>query len=264
MAVPIAIDQLGAELEQKIDTSYRTNKSESENGLVTVNANIGKVSSRVDEFEKIFSEKLANVDERYKCELEALHERIDTIAQISHNAEAPQINELKTELSKCHEKLAGYEAELSKTNRRLNEAINTLQTLTKNSDGFQSIENTNRIEHKQHKMFEELSDRMSCIEYNVRRNTKAQINLDIWRRKQNAIIDQLGEIQNENLIGRINTILDNTLSRDDRDRITIKHAYRVGKYRADQRMPRKIMIVLDSPAGKEILLKNEWLRKGKK
>lgn len=78
----------------------------------------------------------------------------------------------------------------------------------------------------------------------------------MYRRKQNVVMDQLGEVENESITDRVNQIFNNALSKQDRENVIVRNAYRIGKYRQGQRMPRKVMIQLYNPIGKEILLKN--------
>lgn len=71
-----------------------------------------------------------------------------------------------------------------------------------------------------------------------------------------VVVDQLSEIENENIINRLVTILDTTLSKEDRDLVVISNAFRIGKLKSGQKNPRKVMIQFDSPVGKEIVIKN--------
>lgn len=150
-----------------------------------------------------------------------------------------------------------YEQRLITTNRRLDEALSKISHLQNNGpqSDFEQMGLSNREIHQQQTL-EEYGERLSDLEYNQRRNTYAIKIADMYRRKQNIAIDHLGEDINEAIVDRISTILDNTLSKEDREKVVVRNAYRIGKFKAGQRMPRKVMVQLDNPIGKEIIIKN--------
>lgn len=76
---------------------------------------------------------------------------------------------------------------------------------------------------------------------------------DLKSRRNNIIIDQLGELENEDVPTRLNTIFQNTLSEADYENVVIVKAYRMGNRTANTRC-RKIMLELSSPLGRDICL----------
>lgn len=252
-AIPITIDELGSEIERKMESISEESKADSRIFCENTESKIGAVNSRVDTLERVFNEKLSRVEETHKAELKIIHGRLDTL---SKGSDPSKINSLQEELRSCKTKLAGYETELGITNRKLDDAILKIQALSQGDTTFQTAGvNPNKIEQKHQRMFDELTERISYIEYNVKSNTRSQTAADVLRRKQNVIIDQLGETENENIISRLNTIFDSTLNKEDRDLVVIMNAFRIGKLRPNQKSPRKIMIQFDSPIGKEIVIR---------
>lgn len=77
--------------------------------------------------------------------------------------------------------------------------------------------------------------------------------LDNKSRRNNLIIDQLSEIDNEDTIMRINTILSNTLSKDELNEIKVLRAYRMGRKRPGNAC-RKILVEISTPLGRDICI----------
>lgn len=124
-----------------------------------------------------------------------------------------------------------------------NSKINYLQN---NGPYFEPMGLSDRELH-QKKILDDVGERLSNLEYNQRRNTHAIKIADLYRRKQYMIVDHLGEIANEAIVDRINGILDSTLSNEDRVKVIVRNAYRIGSFKVGQRLPRKVMFQLDNP-----------------
>lgn len=236
-AIPITIDELGSEIERKMESISDENKSDSQRFQGETESKIGRVNSRVDNLERILNDKISQIEESHKLEIKAIHERLDVLARGNDPA---LVNNLQTELRSCKEKLSGYERELGNTNRRLDDAMKKIQALSSGDTSFESTNNTKRLEQKQQKMFDEFSERMAGIEYNVRQNARSQITADILRRKQNIVIDQLEEVENENVIGRLGTIFDTALDPEVRKLITTH--YQCFPYWQTQTEPKKLHV----------------------
>lgn len=125
-AIPITIDELGSEIERKMESINDDSRLTSQKTFVELKTNIGEVGTRVDTLERVFQEKLSQVEQGHKLEIKALHERLDNLTR---NKDSPDVGNLQNELRTCKDRLAGYESELGKTNRKLDEALLKIQKL---------------------------------------------------------------------------------------------------------------------------------------
>lgn len=252
-AIPVTMDELGVDLERKQEETNDEMRIAVGKTIDKADKKIGSVSVRVDNLEKTMHEKFSVLEKNTRTELEAVRSKLSTSTGTPTGCDNTLVQQLHLELKNCQEKLLTYERELSKTNTKLDKALSDLDS----NKGFsEQGSNLRKHEQKQQRALEELSDRLDGFEYNLKVNTQTSRYYDLQRRKNNVLIDQLSEVQNENLLVRLNHIVSATLNEYDRSLVVIKNAYRIGRYRNDQRNPRKIMVQLDGPIGREILIKN--------
>lgn len=252
-AIPVTMDELGVDIERKQEEMNDELRIALGKTIEKADSRIGSVSRRVDNLEKTLHEKISLTEKNTRIELDAIRENLKKFSPEGNNV---KVQALQTELHRCQEKLATYEGELSKTNKKLDEALAKINNLDPNTGFTEQCSNIRKLEQKQQRALEEFSDRMDGLEYSLRVNMQSTKLSDIQRRKNNILIDQLTEVPNENLIDRLSQIFNVTLNQFDRGLVVIKAAYRLGKFRADQRNPRKIMLQLDGPIGRETLIKN--------
>lgn len=93
------------------------------------------------------------------------------------------------------------------------------------------------------------------IQSNLATYEKRVQTLDVRSRKLNLIIEQLSESHDENTLALLNSILDHALQPADRSAVDIVKAFRLGQ-KSPNGPPRKILVELSSPKGREILLSN--------
>lgn len=194
----------------------------------------------------VCTKKFSLVERNTQAELEAVRAKVS----ISPGCDNTLLQQLQSDLNRCQEKLQFYETELSKTNNKLDEMLSKPLIVDHDNAYTEQCSNLRKHEQKQQRAFEELSERLDGFEYNLKINTQTSRYYDLQRRKRNVLIDQLSEIQNENMLVRLNQIVSVTLNEYNRNLVVIKNAYRIGKYRNDQRNPRKIMVQLDGPIGR--------------
>lgn len=255
-AIPITIDELGVELEKKAEISRKHSSTETKGLFKVCEEEIASVKTCTCNIEKVFTDKLTMLENKQNTEMCALRQRVDKLA--SYNC--PQrIERLESDLKDYQGRLESCERRLAETNQRLEQAVSNINNQSNAtggpSDGF-IREDEYRNSDRQQKRLDDFAERLSHCEYVQKSNTRAIKLTDLQRRKNNVIIDQLNEIENENLVDRINEILTVTLRENDRKNVVIRNAYRIGKRKPEQRYPRKVMIQLDNPIGKEILLAN--------
>lgn len=79
--------------------------------------------------------------------------------------------------------------------------------------------------------------------------------IDINSRRNNLIIEQLSEDMNENTLEKISKILDHTLSCENREKVKIRRAFRLG-YKLNPNSTRKILVEFLTPEGRDIVHQN--------
>lgn len=103
------------------------------------------------------------------------------------------------------------------------------------------------------------SDQLSCkvdmLSIDLRKYARKTENLDLKSRRNNVIVDLLAERNDEDTVSLINEILDLSLTKNDREVIRVKKAYRMGVKRANMKTPRKIFIELSESQDRDLLLK---------
>lgn len=260
-AIPVTIDEICSDLERKFYESNAGVKLALGESISKIEVDLERATHRINSIEKVFQEKLTMCENKQSQELAEVRRQLNEIATKQckgHSNEVSiELRECREEMNACKVKMREYDEQLRATNSRLDETLSQLNRLQQNDSHFESMNHglSDREIHQQN-LIGEYGDRIADLEYNQRRNSYAIKIADMYRRKQNVIIDQLGENVNEVVVDRINLILDNTLSKEDRDKVVVRNAYRVGKYRTGQRIPRKIMVQLDNPIGKETIIKN--------
>lgn len=262
-AIPVTIDEIYTDLERKFHENHTEHKMSVGNSISKVETDLGGLSLRVSTIERVFQEKLSMCENKQTEELAEVRRQLVKLSANQckghSNDVVRELKDYKQQVEVCKEKMREYDERLAATNRRLDEALSKINQSQNNGSHcgpqFDTMGLSNREIHQQ-RTLDDYGERLSNLEYNQRRNTFAIKIADMYRRKQNVVIDQLGEITNETIVERINLILDNSLSKEDREKVVVRNAYRIGKQRTGQRLPRKVMIQLDNPIGKEIIIKN--------
>lgn len=175
---------------------------------------------------EIVEEKIKGVMNECKKALD------DHSAKIAHELSAykdqcmASLNEIKAKPSR-----AGNDSHAASGARP--SAANTVSTGIANDDGI-------RIE-------------LDALKLDFKKYVKKTDMLDLKSRRNNIIIDQLYEIENEDVVDRLDTIFKNTLSDEDFGNVVIVKAYRMGNKNANTKC-RKIMVELSSSLGRDICL----------
>lgn len=173
-----------------------------------------------------------------------------------------EFSELKAQIDKVEN---DYKIELLKVNKKLESVCSKVGNCGDAKVGSQFSESRNGftdgnsayITKEEWRHFRERVDenheRMAGVEYGLEQYSKKTDSIDQRIRKQNIIIDQLDEWQDENTYARINDLLDTTLSENDRKIAIVANAYRFGN-RQKRGQPRKILLEMTTSKGKDIVL----------
>lgn len=102
---------------------------------------------------------------------------------------------------------------------------------------------------------EAVLDDLPSLRGDVAESLKTVKSLDVRSRRQNIIIDQLTEPDNEDTQASLNKILDHALSPNDRTQVEILKAFRLG-VKSVNGPPRKIFVELSTPKGRDVFLEN--------
>lgn len=258
-AIPITIDEICTDLERKFHENHTDTRATVRNSISKVETDLGGVVTRVNTIERVFHDKLSLLENKQSEELAEVRRQLTNLpanqCKGHSNEVSRELGDWKSKMKECREKLLEYDEKLAIMNRRLDEACSKINHLQNNGPYFEPMGLAERELH-QKRILDDIGERLASLEYNQRRNTHAIKIADLYRRKQNLIIDQLGEVPNEAIVDRINTILDSTLNVEDRAKVVVRNAYRIGRFKVGQRLPRKVMVQLDNPIGKDVLIKN--------
>lgn len=102
---------------------------------------------------------------------------------------------------------------------------------------------------------EAVLDDLPTLKGDLAESLKTVRSLDVRSRRQNLVIDQLSESENEDTQSALNKILDHALSVSDRQQVEILKAFRLG-VKSVNGPPRKILVELSTPKGRDIILEN--------
>lgn len=171
-------------------------------------------------------------------------EKFSNVGKVVSTIVQEKCNEIEPRLGdRCKELFEPYRGEISSLKQR---AIET-------SESHVIISETEW--QAQRARLDSAHELITGLRGDVDLNTKRSKNADVNARKNNLIIDKLGEIDNENIEARLNEILNNTLTQNDRAGVVIVRAFRLGR-KQNAGGPRKIMVELTSSKGRDIVLAN--------
>lgn len=199
--------------------------------------------------------------------------KVDTQNKKAQEWQAKNTNRIKT----CEDKiveLTNSLAELQVKNVKLREAhdqklqeidnllkdkLGNLERQTESDpsgeNGFQYPDLKRRLDDYGKKI-EKCCDKVDKVDYKVDSAVKYTQGIDARSRKNNIIIDQLMEDDEENTLEKVNRILDHTLSLEERAEVYVGRAYRLGAKTRDLNFTRKIFVEFTSPRGKDIVMYN--------
>lgn len=184
-----------------------------------------------------FSSRMTQIENRQNADFLGLNEKLEKLKLELSN------HQLQAELNVYKGKVDALEATQSRQHRelslKLDGALETIETLNNRSapqaehEGGAGGSSNNTIPQpewqQQRERIEHAHDLITGLRGDVDLNTKRSKAADVNARKNNVIIDKLGEIDKENAEARINGILNNTLTQNDRKEVVIVRAFRLGR-----------------------------------
>lgn len=250
-AMPLVLAEVGGDLEKRIEAQNKTLLSK-------VQEELGKhpiSGALVGGLEDKFREKLSLFENQTNHRLGRLEEQ-----RLNLEIKTNEISGLKEEVIRQREKMNEMELqhnaqirELSNELKTVSESLRTLNSEDKpiGNGGF-----ITRNEWRMQKQkIEEVQDRISSVETNMKISAKKTDAVDLIVRKNNIIIDQLSEIDGEEIGHRVCEILRNTMWQEDLFKIKVLRVFRLGVRRAGG-PPRKVLLELDNPMSRDIVLAN--------
>lgn len=250
-ALKDAIPETMAVVCKEYDTRLDNHDSELKKVQSTI-TDMPTHESIAEKFEQVFAGKLAKLEETSFSRISALENRVQQI----ETKLLPNNSVTKGDLEKIILRVSQLETDMRRELDRIKDS-NSLgsSNQTENIDNlFVDRRKNNSISksdlHKQKVRVDEMEDRIEGLESDLTTYKKTTDSLRNQLRKDNVIIDQLQEVEGEDVLGRINTILDLTLTAKDRAEIQIKKAFRLGVKRAEGQA-RKILV--EVKCGREIL-----------
>lgn len=166
------------------------------------------------------------------------------------------LNQCKQERATVNSKIK----ELEKTIIELKKSIlnySQVPTEPAQTGGKFSIPNNGARTEDLGARFEHLAKRIDFIEHKTEQTGKLAQNLDMKSRRNNLVIDQLTEESNENLLNKLNEILDHAMADNNqgaRAEILISRAYRLGAVREGAKFIRKVFVELANARSKDLII----------
>lgn len=225
-AIPDTLAEVNRELETKVGTH--------EVAIDKIKRDLSKFPAKdsLNKFERTFLEKVAKLEKNSTDRMNNIETRVTKV----DNARKADTEFLKNELDELKQKFATMEVEMSKQANEFRETtksnevlLDKLKATTNPYSGFSDRDTISRVEwQRQKSRADEFENRLLGLEGDMSTYKKVTDMLNIHIRKQNVLIDQLSEVENENTLARINGILDLTLTPIDRANVTISKAFRLG------------------------------------
>lgn len=250
-ALKEAIPETMAEVNSELDTRVGIQETEIKKIQSTI-LSLPTHETIAEKFERVLSRKIAKLEETSFSRLNALENRVDKL-ESNTRVDGPVTKE---DLNNVISRLSKLEVDMKKELDRVRNGPTSQGLSEENVFGnlFSDPQCQDRFSksewQKQKSKFDEFENRLDGVEHELSACKKSTDLLSVQIRKENVIIDQLQEAENENVLERLKTILDLTLTSADRSEVQIKRAFRLGTKRADG-PPRKILVELKN--GKEIL-----------
>lgn len=259
---------------------------------------LDKVSKRIKSLESSLNErvntavtsKVGNVPLATKSDLDALSsiskfhteklgEAADSLLKLDSHGKKIEERQAKDDgrVKSCEDKIKDLERsiiELHQKNASLKETheekLKEIDTMLRDNLSFKSPDETTQVtSHFQCPSFQRKFDeyckktdkccaRIDKINYKVDCSIRYSQTLDARTRKNNVIIDQLNEGDNEDTLAVVNQILNHTLSVEERAEVTIGRAYRLGTKPRDSKsfFTRKVFVEFASPRSKDVVMMN--------
>lgn len=277
--------QISEGIEQKLKSLPPTNKNEME-----------KISKRIKDLESdlvgcvntVITENAGALPFALKSECvslasvskfhtEKLGETADTMLKFDAKQKKIEEREAKNtcRVKSCEEKISNLEKEIAELQQKtlslkeMYEAkLREIDDLLKSKFSPSSDTISNPNEFRNPSLEKKLDDyckktdrcyaKIDKINFKVENSTRYSQAIDARTRKNNVIIDQLFENDNENTFVLVNQILDHTLSDNDRANVVVGRAYRLGIKPRDNRshFTRKIFVEFSTPRSKDIVMEN--------
>lgn len=178
-------------------------------------------------------------------DFESLSRKLTDLNLSNDNGNNEAIRKLQSDVNNLKLKNAALEAELAKCNTNKTAPDPSSHINDQNKQLWESFKSKT----------EATLAAIPGMKVDLEEYGKKVQSLDTKSRRLNIIIDQLEESNNEDTLALINGILDHALSIADRPQVDIVRAFRLGQKTLDG-PPRKILIELSSPKGREIIMAN--------
>lgn len=250
-AIPLALAEVGGDLERRIEMQNNTllSRVQEEMGKCTIGGSL------VGGLEERFREKLSMFETQTNNRLGRLEEQ-----RLNLEIKTNEIKDLKEELvsqrTKIGEMEMRYNAQIKELSRELKEVNNSFRELKAEDKEWEGGRQITKNEWKiQKQRTDEAHERISSMETIVNICSKKTDSVDLIVRKNNIIIDQLSEIEGEEIGPRVCGILGNTMFHEDLNKIRVLRVFRLG-IRRPGGPPRKILLELDNPLSRDIVLAN--------
>lgn len=248
-----AIPETVAEVSREVDSRLEAHEAEIKKAQLAISL-LPTHESIAEKFEKVLSSKIAKLEETSFSRLSNIENRVDKLeSKVPVTKE--DLNEVMLRISKLETDMR-TELERIKSGRNSPKFSNVGEIDELFQDARKVNGNSRPDWSKQNAKLDAIESRIEGLEHELTSYKKTTDSLSIQIRKENVIIDQLQEVENENLLARRNTILDVTLTPPDRKEVQIKRVFRLGVKRTEG-PPRKILLELKS--GREILFEKARL-----
>lgn len=241
-----AIPETVAEVSREVDTRLDSHENEIKKAQTSISL-LPTHETIAERFEKVLSNKIAKLEETSNFRISAIENRMDRLeanVPLDKPVTKDDLNDVILRLSKLE---TDMRTELDKIKSGKPNESGQVDDLFQD---VRTINNSRSDWSSQKTKLNEFESRIEGLEHEFSSYKKTTDFLSIQIRKENIIIDQLQEVDNENILARLNTIFDVTLIPADRNEVQIKRAFRLGTKRADG-PPRKILLELKS--GREIV-----------
>lgn len=246
-AIPLALAEVGGDLERKMDEQNKVLLSKVQEELEK-NSIDGLLSGGL---EGKFRDTLIKFENQTEQRFGQLEEKGAKIDQNTLEIDGLK-NELRRQREKTEEIVNQHTEQIRALDgklRELTDSLNKLKTDDKPLEGGGGF--ITRHEWRlQKQRTQEAHDKIADVETSVKICSKKTDSVDIIVRKCNVIIDQLTEYDGEDISARVCGILRNTVRQEELDKIRVLCVFRLGVKRRGG-PPRKVLLELDNPLSRD-------------
>lgn len=250
-AIPLALAEVGGNLEQRIDEQNKVllQKVQEELEKKSVDNLLGgglegTFRDTLIKFENQTNQRLRNLEEK-SLNIERNTKSIDELK----NDFGRDRERTETTVNQHTEQIRVLDGKI----KELTDSLNRLKADNTPLEGGGGGFITRHEWRLQKQRTQDAYDRIADIETGLKICSKKTESVDMIVRKCNIIIDQLTEIEGEDIGARVCNILRNTVHQDELDKIRVLRVFRLGVKRKGG-PPRKVLLELDNPLSCDLLL----------